>query len=50
MVRPAFVLRYGDRNGSTNLILDSLGAGGMRQVFLAEHAQMRRLVALETAY
>ena len=29
------------------LILDQLGAGGMGQVFLAEHAQMRRLVALK---
>jgi serine/threonine-protein kinase len=29
------------------LILDSLGQGGMGQVFLAEHAQMRRLVALK---
>jgi|SRR5579883_189292 len=29
------------------LILDQLGQGGMGQVFLAEHAQMRRLVALK---
>jgi len=29
------------------LILDQLGAGGMGQVFLAEHTQMRRLVALK---
>ena len=29
------------------LILDQLGRGGMGQVFLAEHAQMRRLVALK---
>ncbi len=29
------------------LILDQLGTGGMGQVFLAEHAQMRRLVALK---
>lgn len=29
------------------LILDQLGQGGMGQVFLAEHTQMRRLVALK---
>jgi serine/threonine-protein kinase len=29
------------------LILDQLGEGGMGQVFLAEHANMRRLVALK---
>ncbi len=29
------------------LILDSLGQGGMGQVFLAEHAQMRRLDSAE---
>jgi serine/threonine-protein kinase len=29
------------------LILDQLGAGAMGQVFLAEHTQMRRLVALK---
>ncbi|MBX9627761.1 MAG: serine/threonine protein kinase, partial [Gemmataceae bacterium] len=29
------------------LILDQLGAGGMGQVFLAEHAAMRRLVAVK---
>jgi serine/threonine-protein kinase len=29
------------------VILDQLGAGGMGQVFLAEHADMRRLVALK---
>ena len=28
-------------------ILDRLGAGGMGQVFLAEHAAMRRFVALK---
>jgi serine/threonine-protein kinase len=29
------------------LILDQIGSGGMGQVFLAEHTQMRRLVALK---
>src|SRR5690349_905588 len=29
------------------LILDQIGTGGMGQVYLAEHARMRRLVALK---
>ena len=29
------------------LVVEPLGTGGMGQVFLAEHAQMRRLVALK---